>query len=275
MGPLRVVDGPGKSSISARKVEILLTVLLVRADQVVPIEQLMAEIWGEDLPRRATAGLHVYVSQIRKFLHRPERSESPLVTRTPGYVLRLGLDELDLRRFEQLVNLGRSYARVQRYDQAARTFETALALWRGDLTDDVYRGPILEGFQTWLNEARMECVEMVIDSRLMLGRHGELVGDLYRLTKEHPLREAFHRQLMLALYRCGRQADALHAYQTARRTIKAELGLEPCPSLQDLQRAILTSNGQLNLPVGSAISGGVHERPHLVLDRQRHYRRHP
>jgi DNA-binding SARP family transcriptional activator len=249
MGPLRVVDEDGRFSLKARKVEVLLTVLLIRADQIVPADQLMTEIWGEDLPRRAAAGLHVYISQIRKFLQRPDRKEGPVRTHQPGYMLRLGNDELDFRCFERLVDLGRKQLRDGNYEQAAAAFDGALSLWREPLLDDVCHGPILEGFQTWLKEARMECVEMLIDTRLMLGRHRELVGDLYLLTTENPLREAFHRQLMLALYRSGRQADALTAYQAARKTLNEELGLEPCRDLRELQHAILTSDDQLDLRV--------------------------
>jgi SARP family transcriptional regulator, regulator of embCAB operon len=248
MGPLRVVDETGRSSLRARKIEVLLTVLLVRADQIVPVEQLMREIWGEAPPRRATAGLHVYVSHIRKFLHRARHVESPVTTRPPGYALRLGTDELDYRRFERLMNQGRVFARERRHEAAVSRFEEALGLWRGPLLDDVCQGPILEGFQTWLKEARLECAEMLVDTRLALGRHREIVSDLYLLTTEHPLREAFHRQLMLALYRCGRRADALTVYQSARRTLNEELGLEPCRALQNLHQAILTSDDRIELP---------------------------
>ncbi|MFC6881647.1 MULTISPECIES: AfsR/SARP family transcriptional regulator [Actinomadura] len=248
LGPFQVVDEDGKHTIRARKIRVLLTVLLVRADQVVPVDQLITEIWGEAPPRRATAGLHVYISQIRKFLHRPG-AEDPVLTRPPGYLLRLGADELDLRRLELLVNQGRNDFRQGRHDQASAAFEEALDLSADHLPDDLGNGPVLEGFHTWLRETRLECVEMLMESRMMLGRHRELVGDLYQLTTEHPLREVLHRQLMLALYRSGRRADALHAYQSARRTLNEELGLEPCRDLQNLQRSILTSDHRLDLPI--------------------------
>ena len=247
MGPLCVGDDTGKHSIGARKIQVFLTVLLVRADHIVSVDQLMEEIWGEHPPRRASAGIHVYVSQIRKFLHRPDRAESPLVTMAPGYLLRLGSDELDYRRFGQLVKRGREHAREKRHEPAAADFEAALALWRGPLLADMLCGPILEGFRTWLDEARLECVDMLIESQLLLGRHRELVSDLYQLTAEYPLREALHCHLMLALYRCGRRADALQVYHSARKTLNEMLGLEPCQDLQTLQRAILTSDHWLNL----------------------------
>ncbi|CAA9213164.1 MAG: hypothetical protein AVDCRST_MAG41-80 [uncultured Corynebacteriales bacterium] len=241
MGPLRVVDGGETYTIGARKIEILLTVLLVRADSVVPAGELMKEIWGDVPPRRASAGLHVYISHVRKFLQRPGRDGGPVSTRSPGYVLQLGSDELDSRRFEQLMQQGRAHARAGRHEPAAADFEQALALWRGPQLDECH-GPVLQGFQTWLREARLECLEMLVESRLALGRHRETVNDLVRLTTEHPLRETFHQQLMLTLHRCGRRADALRQYQVARRLLDEELGLPPCRALQELHQAILTAD---------------------------------
>jgi DNA-binding SARP family transcriptional activator len=247
MGPLRVCDDDGLHSIGATKIQIALAVLLVRADQIVSVDQLMEEIWGEEPPRRASAGIHVYVSQIRKFLHRPGRADSPLLTRAPGYLLRLGSDEVDFRRFEELVKQGRQDARDHQYEQAAAVFTEALSLWRGPLLADLHCGPLLEGFRTWLEEVRLECLDALIECQLQLGRHRELVSDLYQLVTEYPLRETLHCHLMVALYRCGRRADALQVYQSARKTLNEMLGLEPCQDLQDVQRAILTSDQRLNL----------------------------
>lgn len=259
MGPLRIVNDHGGFSIRAKKMQVLLAVLLVRANHIVPASQLMEEIWGEDLPRRANAGIHVYVSQIRKFLQRTGRQESPLVTWAPGYVLQLGSDELDILTFEQLVNTARGHLRNQSYEQASACFKSALGLWRGPLLGDMYRGSILQSAQAWLDETRVECIEMLMQARLAMGHHHELVGDLYQLVKDYPLREGMHCQLMLALYRCGRRGDALEAYQAARRVLNNELGLEPGRALQDLQRAILAADGWLDLqrpddrlPIGSS-----------------------
>ncbi|MEU5425303.1 AfsR/SARP family transcriptional regulator [Streptomyces olivoreticuli] len=253
LGPLRVTDGTKSMSISAHKVEIVLSVLLIRADQVVSPEQLMAEIWGEDLPRRATAGLHVYISQLRKFLKTLGAVGNPVETRAPGYVLRKGDDEIDAHVFLQLVDRGRAFLREERHDEAACHFEQALALWRGPTLGygekgPAVGGPIIDGFSTWLTETRLESQEMLAECRLRLGRHREAVGMLYALTAENPMREVFHRQLMLALYRSERQADALKVYQTVRRTLKDELGLEPGRPLQDLQRAILAGDKCLMTP---------------------------
>jgi DNA-binding SARP family transcriptional activator len=248
LGPLRVSDGNDSASISARKIEILLAVLLIRSDQVVATSQLITEVWGESAPRRATAALHVYISQLRKFLRRPSRRGSPIVTRPPGYLLRLGPDELDLHLFNQLVHQGRARAMAQRHMEASACLEAALSLWRGPALDDLRDGPIINGFATWLEEERLECIEMLVDSDLALGRHRQLVGRLYALIAEHPLREALYRQLMLALYRSERRADALKVYQTARETLKDELGLEPSRALRRLQQAILTADDQLDIP---------------------------
>lgn len=247
MGPLRVVDQEGTFFITARKIEMLLTVLLICADRVVSSDQLIYELWGDRPPRRATAGLHVYVSQIRKLLNRDGRSEGRVLTQAPGYILRLDGDELDFSRFQELVARGREYAREDDHGPAASCFKAAHDLWRGLTPDDEFRGPILDGFQTWLAEARLECLELLMESRLGLGQHRELVSDLYRLTTENPLTEPFHRQLMLALYRSGRQADALQAYHVARRTLNNELGLDPGRSLQGLHRAILAADDELEL----------------------------
>ncbi|MEU6122084.1 AfsR/SARP family transcriptional regulator [Streptomyces sp. NPDC047123] len=259
LGPLRIRDGNKYSTINAQKVEIVLTVLLIRADQLVSLEQLMREIWGEDLPKRATAGLHVYISQLRKFLKTPGAPGNPVETRAPGYVLHKGDDRIDAQVFPELVDVGRSLLREQRYDEAASCFGQALSLWRGPILGQggngtEANGPIIDGFSTWLTEIRLECQEMLVECQLHLGRHREAVGMLYALTAENPMCEAFYRQLMLALYRSERQADALKVYQSVRKTLNEELGLEPGRPLQDLQRAILSGDMHLMSPT-LALSG--------------------
>ncbi|MET7765571.1 AfsR/SARP family transcriptional regulator [Streptomyces sp. NPDC005393] len=250
LGPLRVRDENTYFTLHAQKVEMVLTVLLIRADHLVSPEQLMREIWGENLPRRAAAGLHVYVSRLRKFLKLPGASGNPVETRTPGYVLHKGDDQIDAQIFPELVDVGRSLLREQRTDEAASCFSEALALWRGPIPGHSgdgtgAKGPIIDGFSTWLTEIRRECQEMLVECQLQLGRHREAVSMLYALTAENPMCEAFYRQLMLALYRSERQADALKVYQSVRKTLNDELGLEPGRPLQDLQRAILSGDMHL------------------------------
>lgn len=245
LGPLRVVDNYGSSFISARKVEILLATLLTRTDRPVMACDLMHEIWGDKLPRQATAGLYVYVSELRKFLSPAHRPGNRIVTRPPGYMLSLGSDEMDANSFLSLVDRGRARVREGALEEAAECFERALALWRGPAFDGIDGGPMIESFTAWLSEARMECTEMLTDVQLSLGRHRELIGRLYSLIAEFPLRETFHRQLMLALYRSDRKADALAVYHSARQLLHNELGLEPCRALRDVQRAILTADDGL------------------------------
>jgi DNA-binding SARP family transcriptional activator len=239
LGRLRVVDGETATHVTARKLEILLATLVGRAGQVVTTDQLITEIWGSQPPQRVNAALHVYVSQLRKFLDRGHRPGSPIVTRPLGYLLHLGEDHLDVDDFQRLLARGRSCAQLRNYQEAIGHFETALGLWRGEALTDVRDGPIISWYVTWLQETRLECAELLNESYLMLGRHREVVSRLYVLTAEQPLREAFYRQLMLALYRSERQADALKVYERARARLDDELGVEPCRSLRELQRAIL------------------------------------
>ncbi|MFE5123428.1 BTAD domain-containing putative transcriptional regulator [Streptomyces sp. NPDC056669] len=250
LGPLRVIDGKNTKTIKAQKVEFLLVALVIRSDQVVSTDQLIREIWGEEPPRSATASLYVYISQIRKLLRSAGTGESPVFTRPPGYMLTLGHDALDLNDFTRLLKEGRDHLRSRRYEAAVRAFGDALALGRGPLLADIARGPILQGFRTWLYEAQLECKEGLMEAHLAMGRHRELVSDLYLLSTEHPMREAFHRQLMLALHRSGCRGDALLVYRRVRQTLRDELGVEPGPALKDIQRVILTDDGSVGTGSG-------------------------
>jgi DNA-binding SARP family transcriptional activator len=246
LGPLRITEHGVSSFISAPKVEGVLAALLMRADRVVAKDEIVSEIWGEHAPRRAIAAVHVYVSEVRKYLRRLGRTVDPVVTRPPGYMLCLGSDELDLNTFTNLISLGREHSRAGNHEKVVKCLSEALALWRGSVLGRGRRGPMAESLAAWLAEVRLESVEMLIESQLMLGHHRELVGQLSSLAAENPLRETLHRQLMIALYRSNRQADALRVYQVARRTLREELGLEPCRDLQQVQTAILRNDESLN-----------------------------
>jgi SARP family transcriptional regulator, regulator of embCAB operon len=243
LGPIRVLDEGRETYLNARKVQALLAALVIRVDQIVSVDQLITEIWHEDPPRRANASLHVYVSQVRKFLARPGSGGSGLVTRVPGYQLSLGENTLDVHEFQQRMTSGRNHLLMGRLDQADRELSAALGLWRGralgELSGD---GPIIQGFAAWAEEARLECLELQMETRLAMGQHRQLVGPLFQLISEIPMRETFYRQLMLALYQADRQADALRVYQSARITLNDELGVEPCQALRDLQHAILVGD---------------------------------
>jgi DNA-binding SARP family transcriptional activator len=246
LGPLLVVNGDGGNSISARKVQVLLAAFLINSNLVVTVDRLRIEIWGNAAPRRAATALQVYVSQLRKFLGRAGEPDSPIVTCPSGYFLRVASDEVDLHTFTRLLQDGRRHARAGQHEDARATFEAALNLYRGPALPDLYGGPIVNQFVAWLEEARLECIELLNESELVLGRHREMVGNLYSLTVEHPFRETFYRQLMLALYRSERQADALIVYQAMRVILIDELGVEPCRRLRDLQRAILAADDRLD-----------------------------
>jgi DNA-binding SARP family transcriptional activator len=146
-----------------------------------------------------------------------------------------------------LFERGRLDAKAGRHEQASESFAAALGLWRGPALGNLRDGPMLGAFATWVEEARLQCLELMIESNLALGLHREMIGQLYSLAGEHPLRETFYGQLMLALYRAERQADALAAYRSARETLHDQLGTEPGRALSAMQRAILRTDNRLDL----------------------------
>ncbi|MFJ7070893.1 BTAD domain-containing putative transcriptional regulator [Streptomyces sp. NPDC101115] len=243
LGSLRMTDADKAFTISAPKVECLLAAMLVRAGNVISTDQLCAEIWRDDPPRRATATLHVYISQLRKMLKGANVEQSPIVTRFPGYVLELGDHTLDAHDFQRLAQQGRAAARAGRHGEVSALCGQALSLWRGTVLGELRGGDIVDEFATWAEETRLECVELRNEADLALGRHRELVGPLYALVSKHPLIEAFHRQLMLALYRSDRRADALQAFHTVRSALDRELGISPCRQLHELHQEILLDSG--------------------------------
>lgn len=245
--PVRVVDENGARSITAPKVELLLALLLTQPDEPISNSAILAELWPDKPPRRAVAGLHVYVSQLRKFLHRPDRPDSPIVTHKPGYLLVMGPDELDADISLGLARRGREHVRAGRLDQASACLEQALDLWRGPLFGDLERGHRLGAYGAWMAQERLDWLELLIDVRLALGAHRDVVSQLHSLVAEYPLRESFYRQLMLALYRSERQAEALGVYQTVWRVLDRELGVAPCRSLRELHRDILDAHDRLEL----------------------------
>jgi DNA-binding SARP family transcriptional activator len=238
LGPLEVRDGDRRIHVGGRNRRALLAVLLLHANELVSTERLIDDLYGEQPPKTATQSLHNAVSQLRRLLGR-----DLLATHPAGYVLRVDAEAFDLARFETLVVRAREATGPGR----AELLHEALGLWRGDPLADFADEPFAQTEIMRLEEARLAAVEERIDADLTLGRHGELVGDLEALVARNPLRERLRRQLMLALYRSGRQADALAAYQDARRTLVDELGLEPSEELQELERAILRQDAALRL----------------------------
>src|SRR5712691_310979 len=220
LGPLEVVDEGRPIAIRRGKEQALLIYLLLHANEVVPSGRLIDALWDERPPPTASKILQNAVSHLRK-----ELGDGRLVTRDPGYVLRVDEDELDVQRFERLAREGRT--------------GEALALWRGPPLLDLHDERFADDARRRLEEQRLAVLADRIDDDLAAGRHAELVPELEELIPEHPLQERLNAQLMLALYRAGRQGDALEAYQRARKTLSSELGLEPGPDLQELERKIL------------------------------------
>jgi DNA-binding SARP family transcriptional activator len=240
LGPLEVVDGGTVVPIAGTKERGVLAFLLLHANEFVPSDSLIEELWSGDQPASARKSLQVRVANLRKALG---ASGDLLMTHGPGYMLRLQGDQLDLHHFERLV--ASSDAVEPRL--AVDRLREALDLWRGDpLADLGYEG-FVQGPAARLAEVRLNAVEKRIAVELELGLHGDLVRELQALVAEHPLREGLRGQLMLALYRAGRQAEALAAYRDARRTLDEELGLEPGRALQQLERAILSHDASLDL----------------------------
>ncbi len=253
LGPLEaIVDGrPAQLSPRPRAV---LAVLLLHAGHVVPATRLIDAVWGDRPPDTAANVLQGYVSQIRKAVGR-----DTVETRDPGYLLRIERDTLDLHRFERLATDGARALEDGRAELAGEALRDALSLWRGEALGDVADGDVLRPAAARLDELRLVALERRVEADLACGRHRELVGELEALTAEHPMRERPQALLMLALYRCGRQADALEVYRATRSRLVDDLGLEPGTALQDLERAILRHDPSLDAPAAPRA-----ERSHSV-----------
>jgi DNA-binding SARP family transcriptional activator/pimeloyl-ACP methyl ester carboxylesterase len=240
LGPLEVRDADRVLPIGAGKQRALLALLLVNANRTVASERIVDELWGEQVPESAAKMVQVYVSQLRKVL-----PEDVLRTRPPGYVVELEPDQLDLHRFERLVATGRDQLAQGAAERASKLLAEALAMWRGPALAEFASEPFATPEGARLEELRLAALEDRIEADLACGRASEVVGELESLIARHPLRESLRRRQMLALYRSGRQAEALAAYQEARRTLAEELGLEPSPALRELQRQILAHDPAL------------------------------
>jgi DNA-binding SARP family transcriptional activator len=223
-----VVEDGRTLSIERGRQRALLGYLLLRANEVVARERLVDALWGELPPATAVTALHGYVSRLRRVL-----GDGRLETRAPGYLLHVADDELDLHRFRELL--------------AEDRHEEALALWRGPALDDLAFEDFAQAEIARLEELRLSAVEGRFERELAEGRHGAIVGELAAAVRDHGLRERLAGQLMLALYRSGRQAEALEAYRQTRTRLVEELGLEPGEELGRLQRLILAHDPSLDL----------------------------
>jgi DNA-binding SARP family transcriptional activator len=246
LGPLLVRNGDVVVNVPATRHRVLLAALVLRAGTTVPARTLAEIVWDGAPPPGAEVTLRSHVSRLRQVLGPDVRER--VVTRYGGYLIEAGEDEVDLLRFRLLCKEGGAAARNEEWAQAWESLDEALALWRGAPLADVPCDSLLRDDLPGLEELRLQALEWRIDAGLGLGRHGELAAELQLVIAAHPLRERFYAQLMLAQYRCGRQAEALATYQGARQTITEALGAEPGTQLRDIHQRILTADPSLDLP---------------------------
>jgi YVTN family beta-propeller protein len=242
-----VTRGTRALALGSPKQRALLALLLLHANELVPRDRLIEELWGDAAPATVNAALNGYLSKLRRMLA-DGVGEEILATRTPGYVLTISADQVDARRFEALLGEGRSALARGDAERAAATLREALSLWRGAALADLAYERFAQNEIGRLEELRLAALEERIEADLALGRHDALVAELEALAAQNPYRERLRAQLILALYRAGRQAEALEEYRRARETFVAELGIEPSPRLQELERAILRHDASLEAP---------------------------
>jgi DNA-binding SARP family transcriptional activator len=237
LGPLEVAEHDRLLALGGIKQRSLLAILLLHANELVSSDRLIDELWGDASPPTAGKALQVHVSRLRKQL-----GAGRLATHPPGYVLRVDSSELDLARFEQLLE----EARQADARRAAQKLREALSLWRGPALADLAYEPFAQIEIARLEELRLAALDRRIDADLAAGNHADVVGELEAMVAQYPRRERLRFQLMLALYRSARQAEALEAYRAARRELSEELGLEPSEELKQLEQAILRQDPALD-----------------------------
>src|SRR5437762_6765937 len=251
------------------KERLVLAVLLLHANEFVSRERLIDELWGAAPPPTAKKAVNVYISQLRKALGR--NGHDPVTTADGGYRLGVDDDELDVSRLRQLLATARERESAGELEAAAELLREGLGLWRGPTLS----GLLLESHGreeiSQLDELRLTALMDRIDCDLALGRHDQVLGELQVLVGEHPLRERLRAQLMLALYRAERQAEALDAYQQARQVLVEELGIEPSPLLQRLQRGILAQDPALERPAGISAPNEAAIAPTRLVLAEDHY----
>ncbi|CCA59562.1 hypothetical protein SVEN_6276, partial [Streptomyces venezuelae ATCC 10712] len=240
LGPIEAERaGGGTVPLSGSKVHTVLAALLLAEGRVVSDTRLAALLWAFDPPATADAQIYTYMSRLRKHLG----EEVEIVRRRPGYVLRAPGARIDLAEFTRLSALGRAALAERRFEDAAALLREALGLWRGTALANATE-ELIDAELPRLEEARMIALESRIEAELALGRPEETVAELTGLVAEHPVRERLRAQLMTALYRCGRQADALHTYHEGRALLADRLGVDPGEALGSAYRSVLKGDGQ-------------------------------
>lgn len=261
LGLLEVLDAGEPVELRGNKVRSLLAMLLLHPGMVVSADQLIEALWGEDPPPTAVSTLQTYVSHLRKAL-----GAQVVQTRSPGYVLAVEADRIDAVCFERLVAEGRALASTDP-PTAIQRLNMALELWRGPALADFIFEDFARGDIARLEELRVVAIEERTDAELALGNHDQLVGDLRSLVDDHPLRERLRGQLILALYRAGRQAEALRAFSEMRRLLGEELGIEPSPALRQLEADVLAQRPSLDWKAPVAVVPTARSRTNLPRPR--------
>ncbi|MGB3442450.1 MAG: BTAD domain-containing putative transcriptional regulator [Actinophytocola sp.] len=246
MGPLTLSNHGREIDLGGPRQRVVLAMLALNANRVVPVEQLIDAVWNTAPPTTARAQVQICVSTLRK-IFLDSNDAMRIRTRSPGYQLDVPPDELDTEQFTSLVTTARAHSGAGRCSEAVATLRTALDLWRGNALADLHSDLIRRGADQ-LEHARLTAVMERLQLDLTLGRHEEVVGELTTLVEEHPLRERLYEFLMLALYRSGRQAEALEVCRRARTVLVEELGIEPGKGLQELETSILNRMPELDLP---------------------------
>lgn len=257
LGPLVVRRSGVVVPVQMGKQRVLLAALLLNAGRVVPVDELTEVIWGSRPPPSARVTLQNYVKRLRQAFADTDRAR--IGTQPGGYAICVQAGELDVTQFVALRESAQESAWAGSWDRAANQLRTALALWRGEPLADVPSELLVLREVPRLTEIRLQALEALIDADLHLGHHAEVIAELRRLTCVYPLREHLYATLMLALYRVGRQGEALAAYQRARTVLIEELGAEPGAELKELHQRILAGDAALAAPESGPLAVGGHE----------------
>jgi DNA-binding SARP family transcriptional activator/tetratricopeptide (TPR) repeat protein len=260
LGPLEVVEGDRQIQLGGRKPRALLAMLILRRRQIVAVDDLIEAVWGDEAPKTADHSVQVYVSELRKALDTPDTS-TIVVRRDPGYTLDAPETAFDLHRFEDLRQRGRAALDEEVPARASGLLAEALGVWRGTALADFTYDDFARGEIERLEELRLATIEDRLDADLALGRHGDLVAELRALVDEHPARERLRADLMLALYRSGRQPEAIEVFHSGRALLGEEYGLDPGAKLVELASAILASDASLDLRPSERASGAPAPEP--------------
>jgi DNA-binding SARP family transcriptional activator/tetratricopeptide (TPR) repeat protein len=260
LGSLEVAVGGFRVALAPRQ-EIVLALLLLEAGNVVSVGRMVDALWSDDPPRTARSQVHITISALRRIV-----GEGVIVTRPPGYSINVPDGSLDLTRFGDLVAGGVSLTAQQRIPQAVQCLRAALDLWRGPAMEGL-ASPAIQAAATRLNERRLSVLQDCMDLEFQLGRHSGVVAELAEMVANNPLNERFRAQLMMALYRTGRQSDALEVFRAGREILQEDLGIDPGQELCDLERAILAHDTQITSPPDE-VTGLPAEDVNLPIPRQ-------